>query len=256
LLGTWIPFALIFASTYLTGLYLEKNPDKPYGFITGNSKEEYTMTEPLDAVTAIHNALRGAMQAIDAVALEAARGASGLVLKAERFQFFNEVLLWHHQGEELGVFPAIEQVAPSVAEAYLMDHHGLDTASDNLIAAVAASDQLETARAAAAFKFHLYLHLEKEEAHLYRLMRERTPMPEQAQAVGLMASTVPQQRFPEVVGWMFPLLGHPDRENMTRIWQAVLPAETFAMARQLIQKTLSSADWAELTRRIPTLKEV
>lgn len=26
LLGTWIPFALIFASTYLTGLYFVKNP--------------------------------------------------------------------------------------------------------------------------------------------------------------------------------------------------------------------------------------
>ncbi len=26
LLGTWVPFALIFSSTYLTGLYLERNP--------------------------------------------------------------------------------------------------------------------------------------------------------------------------------------------------------------------------------------
>ena len=27
LLGTWIPFALIFASTYMTGLYITRNPE-------------------------------------------------------------------------------------------------------------------------------------------------------------------------------------------------------------------------------------
>jgi hypothetical protein len=213
------------------------------------------MAEPLDAVTAIHNALRGDMQSIDAIALSAARSQSSLALTAERLAFFNEVVVWHHHGEELGIFPVLETVAPSVAEAYLMDHHGLDAASSSLGAAVSARDRLETARATAALKFHLDLHLDKEEAHLYRLMKERTPMPEQAKALGVMASTVPQQRFPEVVAWMFPLLGHTDRENMTRIWQTVLPAETFAMLRPLIQKSLSSADWAELTRRIPTLKE-
>jgi hypothetical protein len=213
------------------------------------------MAKPFDAVTAFHNALRGNMQSIDAAALEAARHPSGLALEAESFQFFNEVLVWHHQGEELGIFPALEQVAPTVAEAYLMDHHGLDTASDNFRAAVSAGDRLETARTAAALKFHLYLHLDKEEAHLYRLLSERTPIPEQAKAVGLMASTVPPQRFPEVVAWMFPLLDHTGRENMTSIWQAVLPADRFAMASQLIQKTLSKGDWVELTRRIPTLKE-
>jgi hemerythrin-like domain-containing protein len=213
------------------------------------------MAEPLDAVTAFHNALRVDMRRLDATALKAARDKAELALTAESFQFLNEVLVWHHAGEELGIFPAIEKVAPSVAEAYLIDHHGLDTASNNLSVAVSANDRLETARASAAFKFHLNLHLDKEEAHLYRLMRERTPMPEQGEAVGVMASTVPAERFPEVIAWMFPLLNHGDRENMTRIWQMVLPVERFEMARQLVRKAISSDDWEELTRRIPSLKE-
>jgi hypothetical protein len=213
------------------------------------------MAKPLDAVTAIHNALRGDMEGIDATALEAARGNAGLALTVERFQFFNEVLVWHHQGEELGIFPAMEKVAPSVAEAYEIDHRGLDTAFKNLSAAVSAHDRLETARASAAFKFHLDLHLGKEEEHLYRLMRERIPMPEQGEAVGVMASTVPPERFPELVAWMFPLLSHDDRENMTRIWKMVIPAERFKLARQLVQKTISGDDWIELTRRIPTLDQ-
>jgi hypothetical protein len=119
-------------------------------------------------------------------------------------------------------------------------------------AAVAAGDALETARASAAFKFHLDLHLAKEDAHLYRLIRERVSMPDQGTAVGLMASASPQDRFPEVIAWLFPLLGHDDRENMTRIWQMVMPAPGFAMATQLIQEAIGD-DWAELTRRIPTL---
>ena len=210
------------------------------------------MTEPLDAVLAIHNAFRRDMSKIDAAALDSARGKPGLASAVERFRFFNEVLVWHANGEELAIFPAVEAVAPSVAEAYERDHRGLDAAFDALNAAVSARDALETARATAAFKFHLDIHLAKEDAHLYRLMRERVPMPEQGKALGIMSSSVPQNRFPEVVAWLFPLIDHDDRENMTRIWQMVMPQPVFAQVKQLIQAATGD-DWAELTRRIPTL---
>jgi len=65
----------------------------------------------------------------------------------ERFHFFNEVLAWHAHGEELAIFPALEGVAPDVAEAYEMDHRGLDTAFDALSNAVTARDAIQTARA-------------------------------------------------------------------------------------------------------------
>ena len=210
------------------------------------------MAGPMDAITAIHNAFRRDMAGIDAAALELARGKAERAAAVERFRFFNEVLVWHAHGEELAIFPALEGVAPLVAEAYVRDHRGLDAAFDALSAAVSAHDTLETARASAAFKFHLDLHLGKEDAHVYRLIRERIPVPDQAKAVGLMSSTVPQDRFPEVIAWMFPLLGLDDRENMTRIWQMVMPPPFFAFAKQLIQKAIGD-DWAELTRRIPTL---
>jgi len=211
------------------------------------------MTEPLDAVTAIHNAFRRDMQGIDAAALDSARGKPGPAAAIERFRFLNEVLVWHATGEELGIFPVLEAVAPSVAEAYEMDHRGLDAAFDALNAAVSAHDALATARAAAAFKFHLDLHLDKEDAHLYRLVRERVPLPDQGKALSIMSSTAPQERFPEVVAWMFPLMGHTDRENMTRIWMMVLPPPVFDRAKQLIHAAIGD-DWAELTRRIPALE--
>lgn len=119
--------------------------------------------------------------------------------------------------------------------------------------AYSAGDVLETARASAAFKFHLDIHLAKEDAHLYRLVRERAPMPEQVKAAGIMSSTVPQDRFPEVIAWEFPLIGDNDRENMTRILQSVMPPPVFAQISQLIHKAVGDG-WAELVRRIPTLQ--
>lgn len=210
------------------------------------------MAEPLDTVTAFHNAFRRDMTAIDAAALKTARGEPGLAATVERFRFFNEVLDWHALGEELAIFPALEAVAPLVSEAYVRDHRGLDAAFDALSAAVSAHDALETARATAAFKFHLDLHLDKEDAHLYRLFRERVPVPDHFKAVGIMAGVAPQDRFPELLAWLFPLLGHDDRENMTLVWQMMMPPPVFEGAKQLIHKAIGD-DWAELTRRIPTL---
>ncbi len=210
------------------------------------------MAVPLDAIMAIHNAFRRDMAGIDAAALGLARGNAGLAPTVERFRFFNEILVWHAHGEELAIFPAVEAVAPSVAEAYERDHRGLDAAFDAMNAAVNEQDPLQTARASAAFKFHLDIHLAKEDAHLYRLVRERVSMPDQGKAVGIMSSTVPPERFPEVIAWMFPLLGPDDRENMTRIWQMVMPPPVFAGVSKLIKAAIGD-DWADLVRRIPTL---
>jgi hypothetical protein len=211
------------------------------------------MTEPMDAVMAIHNAFRRDISAIDAAARDTARGKPGLASTVERFRFFNEILVWHAHGEELAIFPVLETVAPLVAEAYIRDHRGLDAAFDAMNAAVSDDDALETARASAAFKFHLDIHLAKEDAHVYRLIRERVSLADQGKAAGVLSSTVPPARFPEVIAWMFPLMGNDDRENMTRIWQMVMPAPVFAGVKQLIHKAIGD-DWAELTRRIPALE--
>jgi hypothetical protein len=210
------------------------------------------MVEPLDAVMAFHNAFRRDMAEIDKAARGSAQGMPGLMPKIERFRFFNEVLVWHAHGEEAAIFPALEAFVPSVAEAYERDHRGLDAAFDALNAAVSANNALDTARAAAAFKFHLDIHLAKEDAHLYRLVRERVPKPDQGKAVGIMAGSVPKDRFPETVTWIFPLIGINDRENLTRIYEMVMPPPAFTQTKQLIQKAIGD-EWKELIKRIPTL---
>jgi hypothetical protein len=211
------------------------------------------MTVPLDAIRAIHKAFRKDLAAIDEAAFKAARGLSTLDQVTKRYTLLNEILVWHASGEEENVFPALEKVAPLVAEAYKRDHRGLDSAFENLDKAVKAADTLAVARATAAFNFHLVIHLNKEEAHLYRIFNERVSLPDQGAILGKMSQKIPQARFPETVAWLYPLLGPDDRENMTRIWRQVMPAPVFAGAAQLIKAAIGDG-WAELTRRMPELK--
>ncbi len=212
------------------------------------------MAEPVDAIRAIHNAFRNDMQRIDAAALDAAQGKDGRSATIKRFRFLNEILVWHARGEELAIFPAAEKVAPRVAEAYERDHRGLDAAFDEMTSSFSGNDALKTARASAAFRFHLDIHLDKEDAHLYRIFRERISPPEQGTAVGIMARSVPPERYAEFLAWLYLLIGHDDRENMTRILQMVMPAPVFSGAKEIIRKATGS-DWAELSRRIPSLEQ-
>ena len=211
------------------------------------------MAGPIDAVVAIHNAFRSDMALIDAAAILMRRVELGWQATVERFRFCNEVLEWHAHGEDLAIFPALEAVAPSIVEAYEKDHRALDASFVALNNAVSARDALETARATAAFKYFLDVHLMKEDTHLYRLIRERVSVPDQGQAVGVMASGMPQDRFPEFVAWMFPLLGIDDRENMTRIWQMVMPADAFAGATALVEQAIGD-EWAELAGVSPSCR--
>ena len=210
------------------------------------------MAVPLDAIRAIHNAFRKDMAAIDEAARNAASGGAGIETVKGRYVFFNDILVWHALGEEVNVFPALEKVAPLVAEPYETDHRGLDTLFGSLDKAVRSSDTLETARVTAAFRFHLGIHLDKEEAHLYRIFDERIPVAEQANIAAAMAQQIPQERFPDAVNWLFPLIDANDRENMVRIWQKSLPEQVFTNVIVLIRKSIGDG-WAELARRVPEI---
>jgi hypothetical protein len=211
------------------------------------------MAEPVAGILVIHNAFRNDLSQIDSAALNAAQGKTGLEHIIERYRVLNEILVWHAKGEELAVFPAIEKVAPLVAESYLKDHHGLDSAYAGLDRAYSARDSLETARATAAFRFHLFMHVGKEDSHLYRIFKERIPLPEQIQVMNAMAGQVPSDRFPDLAAWLYPLVGQRDREIMTRIWQVALPPPVFVKIKEVIHNSIGDESWNELTRRIPGL---
>ncbi len=207
------------------------------------------MARPLDAVTAFHNAFRRDLTRIDQAALRWAADGGAAPPDLQRYHFFNEALVWHANGEEAVVFPFLEREAPLLSEPYIQDHHGLDSAYERLHAAVGAGDALEAARATAAFKFHLDIHLSKEDHQVYALIRERIRLPEERGMGGTLSSMVPRERFPEVVSWIFPLLGPTDRQHLVEVFQMLMPPEVFAGVRGLVAQTLGD-EWPALAAAV------
>jgi iron-sulfur cluster repair protein YtfE (RIC family) len=211
------------------------------------------MPVPLDAIRAIHNAFRTDIAAMDKAANSAAHESGNLDLVLKRYKLFDEVLVWHAVGEEKFVFPAVEKAAPLVSQSYEQDHRGLDSLSERLDKAINSNDLVEVARTTAAFKFHLDIHLLKEDTHLYRVFNDKVPLPEQGATIGNMAREVPQERYGEFATWLITFTGLDDREKMTRIWQQAMPPPAFAAVAGLIQAA-SGDDWAKLIERVPELK--
>ncbi len=116
-----------------------------------------------------------------------------------------------------------------------------------------APDPLTMARATAALSTHLRIHLDKEDAHLYAILRERTTESEQAQIGGLMSRQVPPNRFPTMVHWLFPLLSPQDQYVTTKGWMTLMPPPVFANVKSLIKQSVPQ-NWAELARQIPGLE--
>ncbi len=157
------------------------------------------MVTPLDVIPSFHQAFRNDMKIIDDAAYKAAAEDGNLAPAVERLRFFSEVLKWHADGEDKLVFPAMDKVAPLVAQAYLHDHHEFDTMTEGLAKIAAASDALVAARETAALTAFLMIHLDKEDVYLYPILRERTSLEEQSAIVGGMAAHVPPERNPEFI---------------------------------------------------------
>ena len=115
-------------------------------------------------------------------------------------------------------------------------------------------DPLITARAVAVLESHLRIHLNKEDVHLYPILRERTTESEQASIVGLMSRKVPPERFPVLVQWLLPLLDFDDRVVITEGWMKLMPPQVFAKLKPLMQKIMAD-DWVALTQRVPNLEK-
>jgi iron-sulfur cluster repair protein YtfE (RIC family) len=212
------------------------------------------LSGPLDIVLSIHNAFRRDIFQIDDSVVKIARGGGDMTAVLDRLHIMDEVLDYHARGEEAAVFPAVDNLAPLVSKAYLMDHHELDVMVSGLEAMRKTPDPLTTARATAVLRSHLRIHLDKEDTHLYPILRERTTESEQASIVGLMSKKVPPDKFPTLIQWLFPLLGLEDRVMVTKGWMTLMPPQVFAGLKPLIKKVVAE-NWVELAQRIPQLDD-
>lgn len=210
------------------------------------------MTKPIDIVRCFHNAFRRDTHEIDDSALQVARNGGDITRVLSRLHIMGEILEYHARGEEEAVFPAFDRITPSSVKVYLLDHRELDTMVNGLEMMRAAPDALALARATAVLSSHLRIHLYKEDAYLYPILKEQTTENEQASIVGIMASKIPQDKTPTLIRWLFPLLNNDDRVLVINGWTTLMPPKVFAGLKPFIQETISE-DWAELTKRVPEL---
>ena len=219
-----------------------------------NEQKMNAASRPIDLVRCFHNAFRKDITQIDTAVFTATRSGGDLSPLFNRLQILGEVLDYHARGEEAAVFPAIDKLTPHVAQAYLIDHRELDNMVNGLETIRKAPDPIAAARATAVLQSHLRIHLDKEDIHLYPILRERTTDEEQATIGKIMASKIPPEKFPTFSQWLFPLLNLNDQVTVTKGWMALMPPPVFAMAKQLIKKN-TAENWTKLTQQIPQLTD-
>ena len=212
------------------------------------------MSGPLDLVRCIHNAFRRDLFQIDASTFEWAKNGGNMTDIFDRLEIVSEILDYHAQGEEVAVFPALDNLIPHVSQAYFLDHRELDKMVDNLQTMRDKPDPLTTARATAVLESHLRIHLNKEDAHLYPLLAEQTTESEQIEIGRKMSGKVPPERFPALVQWLLPLLDFDDRVVITMGWMKMMPPQVFANLKPVMKK-LMAQDWVALAKRIPQLDD-
>lgn len=212
------------------------------------------MPSPIDVVLCFHNAFRKDIAQIDSSVLEIARIGGNLSPILNRLQSMDEILDYHARGEEAAVFPAVDNIAPLVAKAYLMDHRELDKMVESLetMRLQKSPIPLQACRATAVLNSHLRIHLDKEDAHLYPILREKTTISEQVTMGGIMSSKIPPDRFPAAIAWLMPLLDLNDQVTVTKGWMTLMPPQIFANIKLLIKSAVAEG-WDAIAQRIPEL---
>lgn len=205
-------------------------------------------------VLCFHNAFRRDIAEIDSQVLDIVRSDGNLTPVLDRLHVMDEILDYHARGEEAAVFPAVDNVAPLVARAYLMDHRELDKMVETLegMRLQKSPDPLLASRATAVLNSHLRIHLDKEDAHLYPILREKTTVTQQVAMGGIMSSKIPPDRFPAAIAWLFPLLNLNDRVTVTRGWMMFMPPQVFAGVKPIIKNAVAEG-WDAIVQRIPEL---
>jgi hemerythrin-like domain-containing protein len=211
------------------------------------------LSRPIDVIRCFHNAFRRDISQIDDIVNRTAREGGDFTSVLDRLHTMNELLDYHARGEEAAVFPAMDKLVPQLATPYLLDHRELDIMVNGLETIRQNPDPLTTTRATAVLGSFLQIHLNKEDAHLYMILKERTTDEEQIAMGVLLTRSVPPEKFPTMIQWLLPLLDLEDQVFVARGWVKVMPPQVLAGIRPVIEKA-AAGNWVKLTELVPELE--
>lgn len=219
------------------------------------------MPGPATGVRFIHFAMEREAAALEDAAGRLANGAMARTL-AERLAFFESVNELHTEGEEVAIFPALEERLKHHVGPYLLDHieerarfreiHGL---LDRLAASDAPDLEVKArlVRQTASLRDGLALHIRKENEILVPLVESLFSPAEQAAMVGKAIAHFPPDQMQFIMPWLVSWLDPPDREAYLRDLITVMPPAVLATATGWLKRGLAPDAWADLKARLPQL---
>jgi hypothetical protein len=210
------------------------------------------MPGPINALRYVHTAILNESDRIDQAAADARTGDELVALAAD-VAFFEDLVLLHTRGEEIGLFPKLAELAPHIDETYLHDHVDERETFTALRAAIDAADLTAARRAALALREHAHSHVTKENTYILPLVDERFGAPEQGAMLGEILSTIPPEKMPKVVPWIIDRVPADDAESYVRVLEGAMPPEVFGAAKSWIREGVAPETWTELSSRLPQL---
>ena len=211
------------------------------------------MIDPFGGIKSFHNAFRKDVSEIDEAVYDVAANGGDLSPVLDRLQPFSLVLGYHARGEDVSVLPALDRVVPHVAKAYEIDHRELEVMAEALEKIMSARDERGAARAMTALTTHLTIHLAKEDAHMYPLLRAATTTDEQLKILDGLVAEIPGEGFPVLLTWFYGLAPAEERALVTELWLAMVGEDRLPWFRGVARDCITSEGWADLTRRLPAL---
>jgi hypothetical protein len=192
------------------------------------------MESPLRGIRFIHDAICREAEDLE-------RCAKDGPLDPDRVALFEKILRMHAKGEELALFPAIEERAGDVVAPYLLDHRE----EEEIFAGLRGPGY---ARAATLLSEHLRLHIKKENEILTPLMERLMTPPEQGAHLGKMMSVFTPADMGEVLPWMLNWLSVEERRAYVGMMEKAMPPDRVQGILGMLRAKLSPEVWQSLSR--------
>lgn len=210
------------------------------------------MAGPINILRFVHTAILEESNRIDDAATSA-DGPDDLAAIADDVAFFDELVLLHTKGEEVGLFPVVAEMAPHIDETYLFDHESERETFSALGSAISDGDLGAARRSAVVLREHAHTHIEKENTLILPFVDENIAPADQGAMLGEILSTIPPEKMSAVVPWIIERIPIDDAEAYIRALEGAMPEPAFAAAKGWIREGITADVWTELSRRLPHL---
>ena len=216
------------------------------------------MPGPIDSLRFVHEAILAEADAIEAAVAEAGSPADAGELAA-RVAYYGSLVDRHTRGEEIGLFPALAEKVPGLAEAYVFDHRDERELFEELAGlfercAGGDADALSRLRRqVVALSEHVHSHVRKENELVLPLVHEHFTPPEQGAMVQKILSTIPPEDMQVAVPWIVSRLRTETAVAYVRVLEGAMPPPVFAAAKGWLRNGLSAERWGALGAEIPSL---